>query len=323
LRVLVIGAGSVGLGLASCLLKSGQQVEIVARGEAGARLRTHGLVRTGLFGEFRARTGTFAVHPAIAQVPARPFDYLLVCVKSFDSEPVARELAGCPGLVSSASKIVLFQNGYGNFETFAAHFPREQLFVARVITGFCKTDRHRVEITVHAAPILVGSFLSGHSAAVAELCAAISRGDIPARVSGQIGRDLWAKILYNSMLNPLGALFGATYGELGASAHTRAIMDRIAAEAFAVMEAWGFATHWPAAGIYLEAFYRQMLPPTRQHVSSMLQSIRKGQRTEIDALNGALVSLGRERGVPVPVDETIVSLIRFMETHPPGKADPC
>ena len=315
MRALVIGAGGVGLGIASCLFNSGHQVDIAGRQTSCDSLAQHGLARTGIFGEYHASSGTFGTFPGIPRISPTPYDYLLVCVKSFDSEPVARELADHPSLVSPDTRIVLLQNGYGNFEIFSALFPPEQIFIARVITGFRLLDRHHVEITVHAAPIHIGSPLPGRSDAVADLCTAISQGGIPTEVSQCIEADLWAKILYNAMLNPLGAIFGATYGELGASEHTRSIMGRIAAEAFAVMRTSGHSTHWPGADPFLEAFYGQMLPPTRDHESSMLQSIRAGRRTEIDALNGALVALGKEHQVPTPVNETVVTLLRFLESR--------
>jgi 2-dehydropantoate 2-reductase len=117
------------------------------------------------------------------------------------------------------------------------------------------------------------------------------------------------------MLNPLGALFDATYGELGASAEAREIMGRIAAEGFAVLAASGRQTHWPTAPDFLEAFYGEMLPPTRAHPSSMLQDIRRGRRTEVDSLNGAVVALGRENRVATPVNELMVTLIHLLESR--------
>jgi len=312
-KSLIIGGGGVGLGIASCLLKAETDVSVVARPQTCDELNEHGLTRTGIFGDFHAPSTLFNIYDNVAQVSADSFDYLLVCVKAFDSQTVVRQLAAHPGLVSPETKVILFQNGYGNFETFADRFPSERIFLARVITGFYLTDRHRVEITVHAAPILIGNPLSGSSTAITDLCAAIARGGIPTEPSPHIVRDLWAKILYNSMLNPLGAIFGATYGELGESPHSRWLMEQIAGEAFAAMDASDIATHWSGPEPFLKAFYDRMLPPTRDHQSSMLQSIRNGQRTEIDALNGAVVHLGEQSGVDTPHNRTVVELIKFLE----------
>lgn len=317
MRLLIVGAGGVGLGLASSLLQAGEEVEVVARGEAAKALRGHGLCRTGILGRYQAAVGSFTVHPALAAVPPAPYDCVLICVKSFDSAQAADELARAGGLVGPATRVVLFQNGFGNLEAFAAHLPVERLFLARVITGFRLTQRHQVEVTVHAAPVLIGSPLVGRSEEMARLSAALTRGGLPAAVSHRIDRDLWAKLLYNAMLNPLGALFDATYGELGASAQAREVMERIATEGFAVLSASGRQTHWSAAPAFLEAFYAEMLPPTRAHPSSMLQDIRQGRRTEVDSLNGAVVSLGRDHGVATPVNELMVALVHFLESRPP------
>ena len=317
-RALIIGAGSVGLGVASCLLKSGQQTHLVGRQITCAALETCGLVRTGLFGEYRCLPGAFEVSPDVGSVAGSAFNYVLVCVKSYDSQQVAADLGQRNWLVPAGARVVLFQNGYGNVELFSAALGPERVYAARVITGFRRLSPHHVDITVHAAPVHVGSFLPGRSDLVADLCEALTAGDLPARVSHHIDADLWAKILYNAMLNPLGALLDATYGELGESPEGRPIMERIAAEGYAVMRASGHRTHWPDVGAFLEAFYEEMLPPTGEHESSMLQSIRNGQRTEIDALNGALAKLGCEYSIDTPYNEMITALVRHLEAGGAG-----
>ena len=240
-------------------------------------------------------------------------DYALVCVKSYDSARVAEVLRDSATTAVAQAKIVLCQNGYGNVEMFSEALGAKRVFAARVITGFRRLAPHHVDITVHAAPVHVGSFVEGRSDEVADLCSALSTGDLPTRVSHHIDADLWAKILYNSMLNPLGAIVDATYGELGESATARPIMEGIAAEGFAVMLASGHSTHWPHAQAFLKAFYTEMLPPTREHESSMLQSIRAGQRTEIEALNGALSRLGREFGIETPHNDRVTAQVRELE----------
>ena len=81
------------------------------------------------------------------------------------------------------------------------------------------------------------------------------------------------------------------------------------------MRAAGFSTYWETAEAFLEAFYSAMLPPTEAHESSMLQDIRSGARTEIDALNGAVVALARKDSIPVPVNGLMCTMIRFLESR--------
>jgi 2-dehydropantoate 2-reductase len=312
--VIVFGAGAVGLGLASALLAAGERVRIVARGPTAAALCAHGLLRTGLFGRAEAEPGAFAVAEDAAAL-AGVADFVLVATKAFDTEAAAEALARAAGVVGDRTRFVLCQNGWGSAERFARHFPPARVFSARVITGFRRPALHHVDVTVHAEPIRVGSLFGASAGEVAPLCAAIAKGGLPCEPSEAIVEDLWAKLLYNAALNPLGAILGASYGALGASPHARGVLEALAGETFAVMRAAGFRTHWPSASAWLTDFYARLLPPTAAHESSMLQDLRAGRRTEIDAITGAVVELAARHGVAAPVSGAVLALVRFLEAR--------
>jgi 2-dehydropantoate 2-reductase len=314
--VIVFGAGAVGLGLASALLAGeGVRVRIVARPGVAAALREHGLVRSGIFGDVSVPPGRLEVASAASELSGPPADYVLVATKAFDSDAAAAELAGARDAVGAGTLLVLCQNGWGSASRFAARFPAARLWNARVITGFRKLAPHHVDITVHAEPVRIGSLFGESAARVAPLCAALSKGGIPCEPSADIAADLWAKLLYNATLNPLGAILGASYGALGASPHTRGVMEALAQETFAVMETAGWRTHWPSAAAWLADFYARLLPPTAAHESSMLQDLRAGRRTEIDAITGAVVELAERHGVAAPVSRSALALVRFLEAR--------
>ncbi len=322
LNVVVVGAGAVGLGVASCLLRSGQRVRFVTRSAGRAALERGGLVRTGIFGEARFPPDAFSVCASLTELPPGPLDYVLVCTKSFASREVAQALAEAGDRVPETARIVLFQNGWGNAEIFAEHTAAPRVFNARVITGFRRAEPNEVEITVHADAIRIGSLFGAPGADVEPLCRAIDAGGVPCQVADNIEGDLWAKMLYNCALNPLGAILDVPYGALGRSGPARRIMRAVVAEVFAVLEKSGHRTHWHGPEAYLEAFYASILPPTARHESSMLLDLRGGRRTEVDALNGAVVALGERLGVGTPVNQTLVQLIRAIEscrgTHSPA-----
>ena len=100
--MLIYGGGAVGLGLGSCLLKAGAKVDIIAREETVAALRKEGLIRRGMFGEYEAGPEAFGSYVSLEDVGEKAHDYILVCVKSFDTKKAARELTGKP--VFSAKK---------------------------------------------------------------------------------------------------------------------------------------------------------------------------------------------------------------------------
>jgi len=325
MRVLIYGGGAVGLGLGSCLIKGGASVELVARAATVAALKRGGLVRRGIFGRFRAAPELFGAYESLAEIaagasaapgsesPSQGYDYVLVCVKSFDSAAAAEDLARHQGLLAPAGRIVLCQNGWGNAEEFCRCFPPERVYSARVITGFSHPAPHEVAVTVHADAIHVGSLFGEPAACVRDLCRAVAAGDIPCATTDQIGKDLWAKMLYNCALNPLGAILRVPYGRLGQSPASRYLMERIVEEVYQVMTASSWQTHWPGPAGFLEAFYGQQLPATAAHESSMLQDILARRRTEIDALNGQVVVLAGRRALEVPFNRTVCELIRFQE----------
>lgn len=318
MRVWIFGAGGVGLGLGSALLAAGQRVGFIGREATLAALRARGLRRSGLFGEVAFPPEAFDTE-ASADAVASPASHVLVATKSFDTEAAARALAGA-ALVDASTQIVLCQNGWGNAEVFAAHHPEQVIWNARVITGFRRDEPHHVTITAHAEPVHVGSLFGRDAEAIRPLCDAIDAGGIPCASTNDVAADLWAKLLYNGILNALGAIFEMPYGEVAAHAEARETMRRLAEETFAVMAAAGHRTHWPDAEAYLRDFHERLLPPTAKHESSTLQDLRAGKRTEIDALNGAVVRLGEEHGVPVPVHRTLLALVHVIEDQRRGRA---
>ena len=315
MHILIYGAGAVGLGLASCLIKTGHHVTLVARPENVEALRKNGLKRTGLFGEVHAEPGHFAAVSFLSEVPDKDYECILVCTKSFDTESAAMDLASIPFLKSADTPVVLCQNGWGNAEVFVKYFPKARVKNARVITGFTRPEPWHVEITVHADTMHIGTLFGEGVTDLLPLSQAVNEGGIPCAVTAAIGKDLWAKMLYNCMLNGLSTLFNVPYGYLGESEHTRRLMNDIAREVFRVMQAEGYATHWDTLEGFLDTFYKHQLPATYGHIPSMLQDLRAGKRTEIGALNGAVMQLGHQHGVPVPYNTMVDHMIRFAESR--------
>jgi 2-dehydropantoate 2-reductase len=287
---------------------------LIARPETVQALQAKGLKRTGIFGDVHARPTSFDALSSLDAVTDKTFDVVLVCTKSFDSEHAACDLAAHRSLIGEQTPLVLCQNGWGNAERFCAHFDPQRVFNARVITGFHRHRPNEVEVTVHADAIHIGSLFQGDVTRVQPLCCAIDAGGIPCEVTNAIEKDLWAKMLYNCALNPLGAILGVPYGTLGAHAATRDLMNGIAEEVFAVMSVCGYVTHWSDVTAFLDAFYTRLIPDTAEHRSSMLQDIAAGKRTEIEALNGAVIRLAEQRDLEVPRNRAVYDLVKFIET---------
>ena len=314
----MVGAGAVGLGVGSCLVASGADVCFVTPPGGAAPLQARGLERTGVLGSFRCDYESFDVSEDLEEGLAGA-DFVLVCTKTHTSRRMAATLAEFSTITRGEVPVVLFQNGWGSAEIFAEMLPSQSVFNARVISGFVRSARHVVEITVHADAIRMGSLFGSDPGVLNVLATAIAQGGIPCELTDRIDRDLWAKMLYNCALNPLGALHDLPYGELADRAVARQLMDLVIDEIFEVMDAHDFETHWSSASEYRRDFYGDLLPTTRAHESSMLLDLRAGRETEIDSLCGAVVGLAQQGGGAAPVNRALTDLVRAV-TVTRGKA---
>jgi len=315
MRVLIYGGGSVGLGIGSCLIKSGVHVDILARKATVRDLQQEGLTRRGIFGEYVAGPAKFSSFTSLDDFCRQVYDYVLVCTKSFDSAAAAEDILRHSSILTEKTKLILFQNGWGNAQVFSSRFDDGRIYNARVITGFQRVRNNEVTVTVHADPIHVGSLFSNSQGEVEDLCRMISEGDIPCETTDSIEKDLWAKMLYNCALNPLGAILNVPYGALAEQESARDIMRAVIEEVFDVMDATGLQTHWRKADDFIEVFYGRLVPDTAGHRSSMLQDIAAGKKTEIDALNGAVIALAGEHHIRVPYNSVLYNMVKFAEAR--------
>jgi 2-dehydropantoate 2-reductase len=231
-------------------------------------------------------------------------------VKSWDTRDMTARVAP---LLAPDGRVICLQNGLGNLETATEMAGRSRVLGGRVIFGAEVPEPGRVRVTVIADPVLVGAPDGNDAALDAEArrwAERFSAAGIPSRYTDRLIPELWAKVLYNAALNPLGALLGVPYGRLADDPDTRAIMDEVIDEAFAVARACGVTLAWATAMEYRQVFYGRLVPSTADHRSSMLQDLERARPTEIEAINGYVVRQGASHGVPVPVNATLARLVR-------------
>lgn len=303
--VLVAGAGALGSVFGGLLARAGAQVTLLGRAVHLNAVREHGLAIDGLFGRHRVHRLTCATD--VDEIRGR-YETILLTVKSWDTRAMIERVAA---LLSEDGVVVCLQNGLGNVETVADVVGPSRVLGGRVIFGAELPAPGRVRVTVIADPVLVGSLAAGDPDARARAWAArFAAAGIPSRHTDRLRSELWAKVLYNAALNPLGALLGVPYGRLPEDPDARATMDDVIDEAFAVARACGVALAWATPMEYRQTFYGRLVPSTADHRSSMLQDLERGRPTEIEAINGYVVRQGAAHGVPTPANTLLTRLVR-------------
>ncbi|MBN2168778.1 MAG: ketopantoate reductase family protein [Actinobacteria bacterium] len=309
MRFLIMGAGSIGSVIGGFLYKGNHEVYLLGLGQHIDAVLENGLKITGIWGDHMIsgiQAGT-----SLDEMKKSGFDpeWILFSVKSYDTEAALSDLG--PALKNSRGVITL-QNGLGNVEAIERKAPGKAVG-GRVIFGAKTSVPGTVEVTVIADDVLLGPAYGGPDG-VEAVCEAFSRSGIPCRYEKQITTYIWDKVLYNVCLNPLATLLRCSYGELGDDPETRTLIEQLVHEFYEVAAAEGVSLVSETPADYIERFFTELLPPTRDHRSSMQEDIERGSRTEIDALSGAVWNLGKKHGTSTPVNETLTRLIHHLET---------
>ncbi|ABR55413.1 2-dehydropantoate 2-reductase [Methanococcus vannielii SB] len=299
MNVLIIGAGAVGLCLAAKLSRV-CNVFAVTREKNAKIIRESGFKMTGIWGNGIFKFG------ASEEVPKIDFDYIIIASKGISTESICKQFKDD----IKNKNVVSIQNGVGNEEIISKY--TDKVIGGTIITGFEWKGNAEVHVSVEGGPMTVGRYPDGTDEEVIDFVKLIKSSGIPITESKNIQGAIWSKTIYNCALNPLGAIMNVNYGKLSNN-HSLNIIENIVSEIFEITSKKGVILPWKTPKEYLKYLTEFQLPNTAAHHSSMLQDILKGKMTEIDFLNGAVVSNGKKLGVKTPYNEFITEQVKFLE----------
>lgn len=308
MNILVFGLGAVGTVFAVCLKAAGHPVYGITKEKYIEKLKNKTLKIKGLFGQKEVQLDN--IFTSASGIKDLKIDLVIVSVKAYDTETAISQIKP----ILDDAVVLLAQNGYGNYEIATSLLGRERVILSRIIFGVKLIDTGFAEVTVFGDDVIIGQpDRAVTDEKLREIAEVFTNAGIPTRVSKDVYAILWDKIIYNSALNPLGAILECSYGELAQNEETRNIMNKIIEEIFNVSKLRGIKLNWQTPEDYIRYFYEKLVPPTRDHFPSMYYDIKQGKKTEIDSLNGAIVKLAREANISVSVNEIILNLIKAKE----------
>lgn len=314
MNVLVIGAGAVGIGLAASMLSQKADVSIYARGETAKAIRENGIERCGLFTNYSFTSDEITVYEDYEDIPEDRFEYVFITSKTTANCDISDKLNRYRNILKDGFKIIIFQNGFGNDEAYLRYFKKSEVFSARLITGFSRPERHISEVTVYTEPILIGSLQKENPKDLQIIADMITASGIKCELTDEVDKYLWAKMLYNCALNPLGAILDVHYGKLTENEYTIEIMNSIIDEIFEVIKASEYETLWDDPNDYKELFYSKLVPDTYNHFSSTHQDMKRKIKTEIDSLNGMVIQLAEAYDIDVATNRIIYNMVKSIES---------
>ncbi|MGH7659808.1 MAG: ketopantoate reductase family protein [Vulcanimicrobiaceae bacterium] len=296
-RIAVVGAGSVGSYFGGMLARAGVPVTLIGR-----QAHVDAIQRDGLFLDGVRIKEHIKVAASVHLASAHDADVVLFCVKTLDTEHAAKAMA--PHLSPNALVLSL-QNGVDNVERIRSATGIDA--VSTVVYVGASIPQPGTVKHAGAGHLVVGD--RPRRAEIETVAAMFERAEVPARISDHIEVELWTKFHLNVAANAISALTGANYGRIAADARCWAVMEMLTTEVIAVA-----AKH----GVHLEEkklidgiiMISKAIPDA---TSSTAQDIAKGRPTEMDSLNGYVVKLANDAGIPVPVNQTLYALVKLLE----------
>lgn len=302
MHIVVFGAGAVGTFFGGLLSRGGQNVHFIARGAQLEALRADGIrIESTILG--RVDVSPIAAAADASEVAERlrgDADIVLVCVKAHQTAGIVADLSR---LVGANTAIVTLQNGVESDEVLAARFGDDRVYPAVVYVG-ATVDQPGVVSHVAAGTIALGMRSGGNAARLGQIRDALAASGQPVRISPDIRRDRWRKLLWNASFNTVSALTDRIPRELLALPETRALLSAIMNEVVAVAQAQGIGLS--AHDVNDQITWTERADAIR---TSTMVDRQRGREMEIDPLIGVVTRKGREHGVPTPCSDAIHALL--------------
>jgi 2-dehydropantoate 2-reductase len=292
--ILIQGTGAMACLFAARLAAAGVPVKMLGSWPEGLKaLREQG-VRVV---EFSGSEQSYPVEVYDAARDCPPIHYALVLVKSWQTQQAARQLTGC---LAEDGLALTLQNGLGNREKLVQALGASRVSLGVTTAGATLLGPGRVR------PAGTGVVSLAAHPRLAPLAELLRAAGFIVENAPEAAALLWGKLVINAGINPITALLGVTNGEILARKSARALLASTVREAAAVAVAKGIRLPYPDPVIAAEAIARS----TANNRSSMLQDVERGAPTEIDAINGAIVTAGDEAGIPAPVNRTLWHFVK-------------
>ncbi len=300
--ILVVGCGAIGGLYAARLAQVADVTGLDADAAHVAAINRDGLRLTGC-SELVAR---FPACADPAKLAGRRFDAALILVKS---QATRAAFAGLRPHFPGRPLLVTLQNGMGNVEILESMCDWDiahgvSLEAAR------RSAPGRIEHLIHGETSWLGP-ARGALASVAWLGELMCAAGLPTRVVEDPRGAVWAKFIFNSVMNPLGALVLGENRARYQVPEMAALIDRMFEEGIAVARAQGIEPAFDPMLIVRKTRSGEI--PLGRHAGSMSHDIAAGRETELEAMTGYLVRKAKELGVPAPATETVYRLAKGLE----------
>ena len=300
MKTVMMGAGAMGSLFGGLLTLAGEEVWLV-----GNRKDQIDAIRSaGLTFEEKGEWQIIRMNATLDVTSVGKADLVIFFVKTYDTE---KAVSDALVLEKEDTIFLTLQNGLGNEEIICQKIDRKKVMLG--VTGHGATLLGPGHIR-HAGrgKTFIGELDHRITDRALRMTQMLCDAGIETEVSSNIHDHVWGKLLVNVGINALTALTGFKNGQLLDYSESARLMEKLVSEAAEVAR---------RKGIHIEENpidkVQKAAEATRENRSSMGQDFDHRQRTEIDAINGAVVREAQPLGIPVPFNQAVTDLVRVIE----------
>ncbi len=303
-----MGAGAMGGLFGGMLTRAGQDVWLIDN----HKQRAEKINREGLIIEASKALESREPKQEIIRIKATTeprevgsCDLVIIFVKAYDTEEATRNSLPLTG---KKTVWLTLQNGLGNIERMGKIVGKDRVVGGITYQGATVLEAGRVR---HAGcgKTVIGEIDGKESERIKHISDIFNQAGIDTEISDNIEGVLWGKLLINAVINPLTAITRVRNGQLLESPFLKETMNLIVEEAMRVPLKKGIRLPYQKVFEKVE----ESCQTSRDNISSMLQDILRKKRTEVDFINGAIVSEAEKIGISTPLNRALWNIVKFLE----------
>ena len=305
MRIAAMAAGAVGGYFGARMAAAGHDVFFIARGAHLDAIKNNGLKLESVHGDVHLAKPNVTDDPATVG----PVDIVLFAVKLWDTEKAA-ELT--KPLVGPNTRVITLQNGIDSVERIAPILGPEQTIGGAAYIATTIASPGVIKQTSSFAKMRFGQVdKAANKRADEKLQAFVTAGKaakIDVDISADIERERWEKFAFLTAMAGSTSALRSTIGPIAADPELRGFFRQLMEEAFAIGKAKGVALD-PTFIEERMNFVQTKIEPGMK--ASMAHDLERGNRLELDWLNGKLRDLGRALNIPTPANDTVYTVLKL------------
>jgi 2-dehydropantoate 2-reductase len=301
MNIVIVGAGAIG-SLFGALLAKKNTVVLVGRAAHITAIQHHDLNITG-------KTHLHVKLSAVESIKdvSISADLIILTMKSYDTEMAIKQIVP---LIQDETAVMSLQNGLGNIEKMERRFGRDKILVGTTTHGAIFSNPGVIKHTGRGKTIL-GTYDGSQSKGLETIVHLFNEAGIETQTSDDIMKEIWAKVIINSCINPLTAFFNCKNGYLLENPLLEKIVEIICKESTCIAQAEGISL----SNLDMIQRTKEVIKDTAKNYSSMLQSVQQGKKTEIESINGKLIRIGKQHRIDTSLNKILVNLITSLNTE--------